>query len=37
MDHFEGRVSAWDVVNEAFAAGGARRDCLWQRVIVTAS
>ena len=33
MDHFEGRVPAWDVVNEAFASSGARRDCLWQRVI----
>jgi GH35 family endo-1,4-beta-xylanase len=33
MDHFEGRVPAWDVVNEAFASGGGRRDCLWQRVI----
>ena len=33
MDHFEGRVPAWDVVNEAFAANGTRRDCLWQRVI----
>jgi len=33
MDHFEGRVPAWDVVNEAFARDGARRDCLWQRVI----
>ena len=33
MDHFKGRVPAWDVVNEAFAANGTRRDCLWQRVI----
>ena len=33
MEHFEGRVRAWDVVNEAFARDGARRDCLWQRVI----
>ncbi|HET8952477.1 MAG TPA: endo-1,4-beta-xylanase, partial [Solirubrobacteraceae bacterium] len=33
MDHYEGRVPAWDVVNEAFAADGSRRDCLWQRVI----
>jgi endo-1,4-beta-xylanase len=33
MDHYEGRVPAWDVVNEAFAANGSRRDCLWQRVI----
>src|SRR5215217_133467 len=33
MDHFEGRVPAWDVVNEAFNPNGSRRDCLWQRVI----
>ena len=33
MRHFHGRVPAWDVVNEAFAANGSRRDCLWQRVI----
>ena len=26
-------MPAWDVVNEAFARDGARRDCLWQRVI----
>src|SRR3954451_5850377 len=33
MKHFKGRVPSWDVVNEAFASNGSRRDCLWQRVI----
>ena len=33
MKRYAGRVPAWDVVNEAFAANGSRRDCLWQRVI----
>jgi endo-1,4-beta-xylanase len=33
MTHFRGRVSAWDVVNEALNADGSRRDCLWKRVI----
>ena len=33
MNHFEGRVPAWDAVNEAFASDGGRRGCLWQRVI----
>ena len=33
MDHFEGRVSTWDVVNEPLDAGGGRRDCVWQRYI----
>jgi endo-1,4-beta-xylanase len=31
--HYRGHVSSWDVVNEALADDGARRDCLWQRVI----
>jgi endo-1,4-beta-xylanase len=31
--HYRGRVSSWDVVNEALADDGSRRDCLWQRVI----
>lgn len=31
--HYRGRVSSWDVVNEALADDGTRRDCLWQRVI----
>ena len=33
MSHFRGRVSAWDVVNEALNQDGSRRDCLWKRVI----
>ncbi|MGH2979894.1 MAG: endo-1,4-beta-xylanase, partial [Solirubrobacterales bacterium] len=33
MTHFRGRVSAWDVVNEALNEDGSRRDCLWRRVI----
>jgi len=33
MAHYRGRVSAWDVVNEALNDDGTRRDCLWQRVI----
>ncbi|HEX2087311.1 MAG TPA: endo-1,4-beta-xylanase [Solirubrobacteraceae bacterium] len=33
MDHFEGRVETWDVVNEALADDGSRRDCVWQRHI----
>ncbi|HEV2814617.1 MAG TPA: endo-1,4-beta-xylanase [Solirubrobacteraceae bacterium] len=33
VDHFEGRVHTWDVVNEALTAEGARKDCVWQRVI----
>src|SRR5688500_10336584 len=33
MTHFRGRVSAWDVVNEALNEDGSRRDCLWKRVI----
>ena len=34
MDHFEGRVTTWDVVNEPLeVAGPGRRDCVWQRVI----
>ena len=33
MTHFRGRVSAWDVVNEALNDDGTRRNCLWQRVI----
>ena len=33
MNRYEGRVPAWDVVNEAFNSNGSRRDCLWQRVI----
>jgi endo-1,4-beta-xylanase len=33
MTHFRGRVSAWDVVNEALNGDGSRRDCLWKRVI----
>jgi endo-1,4-beta-xylanase len=33
MAHFRGRVSAWDVVNEALNEDGSRRDCLWKRVI----
>ena len=33
MGHFEGRVETWDVVNEAVDPAGARRDCVWQRVI----
>ncbi|HEX8121941.1 MAG TPA: endo-1,4-beta-xylanase [Solirubrobacteraceae bacterium] len=33
MDHFEGEVETWDVVNEALDAAGARKDCVWQRSI----
>jgi endo-1,4-beta-xylanase len=33
VTHFRGRVSAWDVVNEALNDDGSRRDCLWSRVI----
>ena len=33
MTHFRGRVSAWDVVNEALNDDGTRRNCLWKRVI----
>jgi len=33
MTHFRGRVSAWDVVNEALNDDGTPRNCLWQRVI----
>ncbi len=33
MDHFEGRVDTWDVVNEALVESGDRRDCVWQRHI----
>jgi endo-1,4-beta-xylanase len=33
MTHFRGRVTAWDVVNEALNADGTRRNCLWKRVI----
>ena len=33
VDHFEGRVATWDVVNEALAEDGTRKDCVWQRTI----
>lgn len=33
VSHYRGHVSSWDVVNEALADDGARRDCLWQRAI----
>jgi endo-1,4-beta-xylanase len=33
MSHYRGRVSSWDVVNEALNDDGTRRDCIWQRVI----
>jgi endo-1,4-beta-xylanase len=33
LTHFKGRISSWDVVNEAFNADGTVRDCLWSRVI----
>ena len=33
VDHFEGRVATWDVVNEALDDAGARKDCVWQRAI----
>jgi GH35 family endo-1,4-beta-xylanase len=33
MSHYRGRVTSWDVVNEAFNADGTLRDCLWSRVI----
>jgi endo-1,4-beta-xylanase len=33
MGRYGGRVTAWDVVNEALNEDGTRRDCLWQRVI----
>jgi GH35 family endo-1,4-beta-xylanase len=31
--HYRGRISSWDVVNEALNADGTERDCLWSRVI----
>ncbi len=33
MAHFRGRVTTWDVANEAFNADGSVRDCLWSRSI----
>jgi endo-1,4-beta-xylanase len=33
MDHFEGKVESWDVVNEALDDAGGHKDCVWQRSI----
>jgi len=33
LNHYRGRVSTWDVVNEALADDGSMRDCIWNRVI----
>ena len=33
MAHFRGRVTTWDVANEAFNPDGSVRDCLWSRTI----
>ena len=33
LNHYRGRVGTWDVVNEALAEDGSRRDCVWNRVI----
>ena len=33
MGRWKGQIASWDVVNEAIAADGSRRDCVWSRVI----
>ena len=33
MGRWKGQISSWDVVNEAIAADGTMRNCVWRRVI----
>ena len=33
MARWKGQIASWDVVNEAIAADGTMRDCVWRRVI----